>query len=78
MAFKAHAARDLFGRPAFFEPVLDGCLQLRMNNHLSMDRAALLIFILRDQSVIAIQFWKFGVCVSVPLDVAVDCLGITA
>lgn len=33
--------------------------------------------VLCDDSVIAVQLWQFGVSVSVPLDVAVDCRGIT-
>jgi hypothetical protein len=78
MPFKAHPACDLFGRPTSVEAVFDGGLQIRVCDHLAMDRAPLFILFLRDKSVIAIQRRQFCVRVPVPLDVAVDCRGITA
>lgn len=72
VAFQVHPARDLFRGPTCLQTVFNGGLEIWMHDHLAMERAALLVFVLSHKRMIAVQFGQVGVRVSVPFDVSVD------
>lgn len=54
MALQPHAARNLFCRPASLQSAFNSSLHLGVSDQLTMDRAALLIFVLSDERVIPV------------------------
>ena len=72
MALQAHPACNLFRRPAGFEPIFDGFLQIRVHDHLPMDGAAVIIHVLSRYRVIPIQLRHFRVREKIALQLAID------
>lgn len=55
VAFQAHAAGDLFRRPASFQAILDGGLQLRVRDQLAVDGMSALIGVPCGHGIVAVQ-----------------------